>query len=137
VTAQRHPVDFLSGWHPAEVVDGVRPEVWRWSAGAGTLEFVTPDEDLTLHLDLDQPVTLPEAQTVRLRLGDAVLDEFSPPPGERVWRQVPLPAAAFDDAVVQQFVVEVNRTFVPAILGVGDDTRELGIRVFHAVLLAE
>ena len=135
VTAQTHPLDFVDGWHQAEPTGGDPPEEWRWSSGTGTLEFINPGEDVTLHLVVERNVELPEPQTVRILLGDQVLDEFELPTGERLWRRVAIPADAFGDAMVQTLSVAADRTFVPAEAGLGADTRELGVSVFHAVLL--
>jgi hypothetical protein len=137
VTAQTHPLDFADGWHGAEAGGDARSEQWRWSNGAGTLAFVNPGADVTLHLDLDRPASLPEPQLVQVRLGETVLDEFVLPTGERLQREVAVPAAALGDALAQTLVITARPTFVPAGMGLGDDTRELGVRVFHAVLLPD
>ena len=75
-----------------------------------------------------------EPQSVGIRLGDAVVDTFSLPAGRRELRRIPLTAAQLGAGETVDVLVSVDRTFLPA--GVPQlkslDSRELGVRVFHA-----
>jgi hypothetical protein len=125
---------FRDGWHDAEVTGEAGVE-WQWSRKQGTLSFRNPKQNVDFILDLDQPVqAFPEAQTVDVRMGDAVVDSFELPSGRRELRRVPLTAAQLGTGETVDIVVTVDKTFVPASLPQlkSLDPRELGVRVFHA-----
>ena len=134
VRAQTNPVDFGEGWHPAEQGTGSMPEQWRWSMSEGRLRFVNPERDTVLHLD--QPVALSAPQHVEVRVGDVLLDAFDVPPG-RLLRRIPIGREVIGDAPTGEVRVVVDSVFVPReVPGLGStDARNLGVRVFHAVLL--
>jgi hypothetical protein len=125
---------FRDGWHDAEV-SGEAGVEWQWSKKQGTLSFRNPKKDANFLLDLDEPVqAFSEPQKVEIRLGDAVVDSFSLPAGQRELRRIALLSTQLGSAEVVDMVVAVDKTFVPASLPQlkSLDPRELGIRVFHA-----
>jgi hypothetical protein len=72
-------------------------------------------------------------QTVSIYLSEEVIDTFQVTSPDEGIRKIPLKAAQFgtEDVVLMRIVVD--KTFVPALAKPGDrDSRELGIRVFHA-----
>jgi hypothetical protein len=86
-------------------------------------------------LDLDSPSSgYHDAQQVEVRLGDAVVDRFSLPPNEHLLRKIQLAAAQLGTAEMSELQIRVDKTFVPALVAASNnkDTRELGVRVFHA-----
>lgn len=128
-------VIFKDGWHPAEVSpDNVAVE-WQWTKKDATLTFRNPRRDVTFFLHVDgRPRLLPEPQTVTIRSGDVVLDTFQLGSLDEVIRRVPISAAQMGSGEMAELKIGVDRTFVPATLQGGDrsDTRELGLRLFHA-----
>lgn len=126
-------VVFGDGWHEKEVADDGGQE-WQWLKRSGAIAFRNPNADVVLFLDVDQPVkALDEPQRVEVRLGEAVLDTFSLPAGERELRRIQIPAAQVGSAENVQLLVTVDRTFVPASVPAlrSADPRELGVRVFR------
>lgn len=129
------PVAFGEGWHAAEVADDWAGTVWQWSTARASLTFPNPRADVTLYLQLDQPVTeLPQPQHVELRLGEAVIDRFALRPGERELRKLPLTQAQLGNVETVEVRLAVDRPFVPADTPAlrSGDPRELGVRVFRA-----
>jgi hypothetical protein len=125
---------FRDGWHDAEV-SGEAGVEWQWSKKQGTLSFRNPKQDVTFILDVDEPVqAFPEPQKVEMRVGDSLVDSFSLPAGRRELRRVPLPATQLGGGETVDVVLSVDKTFVPASVPQlkSLDSRELGVRVFHA-----
>jgi hypothetical protein len=126
---------FKSGWHEAEVADAASGIEWQWSKKEGLLSFRNPKREVELFLDVDQPVTvIPPPQHVELHIGPAVVDSFDLPPGQRMLRRLRLNPAQLGSAETVELGVAVDRTMVPASIPAlkSGDSRELGIRVFHA-----
>jgi hypothetical protein len=126
---------YKSGWHEAEVADAASGIEWQWSKKEGLLSFRNPKRDIELFLDVDQPVTaISPAQHVELHIGPTVVDSFDLPPGQRMLRRLRLNPAQLGSADTVELGVAVDRTLVPASIPAmkSGDSRELGIRVFHA-----
>ncbi len=125
---------FTDGWHQAEVAERSAVE-WHWTKKDATLSFKNPKKDATFYLDLDNPgVAFKETQTVKVLLGTSTVDEFTLAPGQQVLRRIKLPAATLGPADMAELHIQVDKTFVPALLtaSTNRDSRELGVRVFHA-----
>jgi hypothetical protein len=137
IRAQTNPAEFSDGWHGLEGGRGISSEEWRWSTSQTLLTFVNPEADAVLYLDIDQPVALSFPQQVEVHVGEILVDEFDLPAG-RVLREIDLRREVLGDAFTAEVRIAVDRVFVPReIEGLGsNDTRSLGVRVFHAVLLS-
>lgn len=125
---------FRDGWHDAEV-SGEAGVEWQWSKKQGTLSFRNPKQDVTLILDVDQPVqAFNEPQKVEIRISDAVVDSFTLAAGQHELRRIPLTTDQLGSGETTDVVLSVDRTFVPASIQQlkSLDPRELGVRVFHA-----
>jgi hypothetical protein len=127
------------GWHLAEMAPDNASNEWHWSKKEATLSFKNPKRNVLFYLDLDGTSKLiPEAQVVNVRIGTQVVGTFTLGPKEEV-KQFPISAAQLgtDDKV--ELKIDVDKTFVPAIVTAGSqrDSRELGIRVFHAFVEAQ
>jgi hypothetical protein len=130
---------FKDGWHLAEMAPDNASNEWHWSKKEATLSFKNPKRNVLFYLDLDGTSKLvPEAQVVNVRIGTQVIGTFTLGPKEEV-KQFPISAAQLgtDDKV--ELKIDVDKTFVPAIVTAGSqrDSRELGIRVFHAFVEAQ
>ena len=70
-------------------------------------------------------------------MGGQTIDEFTLEPGQDVVRKVPLTVAQLGTADTAEIQIDVDSTFVPAVLAPdrSKDARELGIRVFHALVV--
>ncbi len=124
-------VTFTDGWHRAEASAESAGAAWQWSRKEGTLAFPNPKRDVTLFVDLDQPVAAVGAQQVEVRLGSIVVDAFTLQPGVRQLRKVRIAADAFGAGDAVQMSVVVDKTFVPSVMPElkSTDIRELGVRV--------
>jgi hypothetical protein len=118
-------------WHPAEV-DARDPAVeWQWSKKASTLSFRNPRRDSTLYLEWDARVDLfNPPQQVTVKVNGQPLTTFAADSKDKVLRTFPVSAQQLGDGDMTEVTVEVDRTFRPG----GGDTRELGIRVYHAFI---
>ena len=129
-------VVFRDGWHETELADETSGIEWQWSKKEATLSFRNPKRDVVFFLQADQPVTaLPEPQRVEVRIGPAVLDSFTlPPGGARDLRRIDISASQLGAGETVEMTIAVDKTFVPASIPQmrSTDARELGIRVFRA-----
>jgi hypothetical protein len=130
---------FKDGWHLAEMAPDNASNEWHWTKKEATLSFKNPKKNAVFYLDVDAASRLiPESQTVTVRLGDQVLESFTLGTKAEV-RRIPIGAAQFGADEKVDLKILVDKTFVPAVVTAGGqhDQRELGIRVFHAVVQAQ
>jgi len=126
---------FKEGWHPAEVAEHNALVEWQWTKKSATLAFKNPRKDAIFFLDLDNPgVAFNEPQRVTVSVGDRPISEFTLTPKQQVLKKIPISAAQFGSDEVVEVRLDVDKTFVPALLAASTskDPRELGVRVFHA-----
>lgn len=120
---------FKEGWHPAEVAADNPAAEWQWTKKTSTLSFKNPRRDSVFYLEYDARTDLfPVAQQVTVRLGEQVLGSFAADSRERQLLTFPLTAVQLGPGDMAEIVIDLDKTFNPG----GGDTRELGIRVFHA-----
>jgi hypothetical protein len=123
------------GWYPTEgAPDNIAVE-WQWTKGEATLAFRNPKKDAVLYLELDSPGgEYHGAQQVSISSGGQVVDDFTLAPRDHQLRKVALPAAALGGAEMAEVIIRVDKPFVPAAIPEANnkDSRELGVRVFHA-----
>lgn len=120
---------YKDGWHPAEV-DPSNPAIeWQWTKKVGTISFRNPKRDATLYLEWDARTDLfnPPQQVV-VKVGGQPVASFAADSKDRKLLTFPLTAAQLGTSDMAEITIEVDRTFAPG----GTDTRELGIRVYHA-----
>ncbi len=126
---------FKDGWHPAEVADKNASVEWQWTKKSATLAFKNPKKDVVFLLDLDNPGSVfREPQQVTVSVGGTAVKEFTVNPAERLLQKIPLTAAQLGTADMTDVRIDVDKTYVPALLTASNskDPRELGVRVFHA-----
>lgn len=126
---------FKDGWHPAEVAPDNPSVEWQWTKKEATLAFRNPKRDSTLLLQLDNPGNAPGAATqVEIRIGDQVIATVPVVPNDALVRKIPLTTAQLGSGDMVEVRLVADKTFVPALEpgAKSNDTRELGIRVFHA-----
>jgi hypothetical protein len=120
---------YKDGWHPAEVAPDNPAAEWQWTKKAATLSFRNPKKDAIFYIEYDARIDLfNPPQQVTVKLNDAVIGTFAAPSKERALVTFPITAAQLGSADMATITLDVDRTFTPS----GGDTRELGIRVFHA-----
>ena len=126
---------FKEGWHPAEVADKNASVEWQWTKKTATLAFRNPKRDATFYLDVDNPGSVfKESQQVVVSVGGQPVKQFTVGPSDRTLLKIPLTAAQMGTSEMTDVQIEVDKTFVPALIpaSTNKDARELGVRVFHA-----
>ena len=130
-------VVFGDGWHLPETSETNPLVEWQWSEQDAVLSIRNPMRDALFYLHVDQSSPLvTEPQEVTITVGGEEVDRFTLPLREELIRRIPISAAQFGQAGRIDIAIHVDRVFVPADLVPNDsvDTRELGIRVFHAFI---
>jgi hypothetical protein len=128
-------ITFGKGWHSVESPASDLAVTWQWSQKTSTLSFKNPRRDATLLLEFDArpDIAGAPAQQVTLASNEKALAVWTADSVERTLKRIPITAAQFGTADVAVLTLTVDRTFVPGKAGGGGaDTRELGIRVYHA-----
>lgn len=128
---------YKDGWHPAEVAADNPANEWKWTRKVATVAFRNPKRDATFIVQMDNPSRAAAAASeVELRIGDQSIGSVPVSADEAPVRKFAVTAAQMGDGDMVEIRLVVNRTFVPALdpaLKSGD-TRELGVRVFHAFI---
>jgi hypothetical protein len=127
---------YKEGWHPAEVAEHNATVEWQWTKKEATLSFKNPKRDSLFYFEVDNPGSVfNESQLVTVRLGSEVVDEFTLKPKQPELRKIPLKASQLGTGDIAELFISVDKTYVPAVVtSSSKDPRELGVRVFHAVV---
>lgn len=125
---------FLDGWYGPETAADNQAIGWQWTRRDATLRFRNPKRNAIFYLHYDgQPAMVDSPQTVTIYLRDEVVDSFKVSTPEEAIRRIALKAEQFGADDMVGLRISVDKTFVPALAKPGSrDSRELGIRVFHA-----
>ncbi|MFN2446977.1 MAG: hypothetical protein ABR606_15515 [Vicinamibacterales bacterium] len=129
---------YKDGWHGAEVAPEDKDLEWQWTKKEATLAFRNPKRDAVLYLQMDNPIAQTGgARQVEVRFGDQVLTSLPVSATDAPVHKVPLAAASVGTGDMVELRLVPDRTFVPALEpgSSSGDTRELGVRVFHAYVL--
>jgi hypothetical protein len=128
---------YKEGWHPAEQAEHNPMVEWHWTKKVAILAVRNPKRDSILYLDLDNPGgVFEEPQQVTVSTGGVMLDQFTLTPKNAKLRKIAIPATAMGSDENVDVRIEVDKTFVPNRLSPSSkDPRELGVRVFHAVVV--
>ncbi len=128
------------GWHAVETPPNNEHVEWSWTSKTkASVAFKNPKKDSLFYFDLDNPShAFPDGQRVQVRLGDQIVDDFILQPAHQLLRTIRLPAGKMGSEDMVELKIDVDKTFVPAQATPGSkDGRELGVRVFHAVVAPE
>ena len=125
---------YLDGWHGPETAADNPAIEWQWTRRDAVLRFRNPKKNALFYLHYDgQPAMFDSPQTVTVYLRDEAIDTFQVATADEGIRKIALKAAQFGSEDVVVCRISVDKTFVPALAAKGSrDSRELGIRVFHA-----
>ena len=122
-------VVYEDGWHGAEFQLNSQAS-WRWTTGHAVVSFRNPRGAARLMLEVQgRPNVFETPQQLSLRLGEQVLEELSLDTPAPVMIDRTLTAAELGSDDVVRLELRVDQTFIPSELGMGDDARELGVRV--------
>jgi len=127
-----------SGWHPEESL-AVEPSLsWAWTRKTAVLLVrANPLANSLLYLQYDaRPDLFPgKPQQVTVWVDGKPIETFAANSDKPAVRRIPIAAAQMGTAEMVELKIETDRTFIPASLPQGGkDSRELGIRVYHAFL---
>jgi hypothetical protein len=125
---------YLDGWHGPETAADNQSVEWQWTRKEGVLRFRNPKRNALFYLHYDgQPSAFATPQTVTVSIGTEIIDTFQVSSPDEAIRKIAIKSAQFGPDEVVMLRVAVDKTFVPALVTPGSrDSRELGLRVFHA-----
>jgi hypothetical protein len=126
---------YKDGWHPAEVAPENPFVEWKWTRKEATLSFRNPRRDSLFIIQMDNPARAPGAATeVAIYVGDQTLGTVPVGADDAPVRKLPISAVQLGPGDMVELRLVTNRTLVPALEPSikSGDTRELGVRVFHA-----
>jgi hypothetical protein len=104
---------------------------WEWTQKSATLAFRNPKKDATFYLQIDARTDLfNPPQQVTVTAGGQLIATFAADSRDPILRTFDISAEQFGTADMSEIVLEVDRTFS----GATGDSRELGVRVYHAFL---
>jgi hypothetical protein len=132
--SERIQVYRLSGWQNAEFAPEDPTVEWQWTQKTAVLSLQNPKQDVTFFIEYDgRSDWLGKPQQVDVYSGDTKVGSFTADARTPTLVRIPVTAAQLGTGEMSQLRIEVDHTFVPAkVPGAGNDTRELGIRIFHA-----
>jgi hypothetical protein len=120
---------YKDGWHPSEVSSDNPTVEWQWTKKMATISFRNPRKDATFYLEYDARIDkFTPPQQVNIRAGKEVIGTFAADAKDKKLVSFPVTAAELGSADMSEITIEVSETFTPG----GGDSRDLGIRVFHA-----
>jgi hypothetical protein len=120
---------FREGWHPQEIDPNDPSSEWQWTKQTATISFRNPRKDSTFYFEYDaRPDLFNPPQQVTLTVAGQTFSTFPADAKTRTLKTFPLTASQLGDTDMVEIGLALDRTFKPS----GGDTRDLGIRVFHA-----
>ena len=122
---------YKEGWHTAEISADNPTDEWQWTKKTAAISFKNPKKDATFYLEYDaRSDKFTSPQQVSIRSGDQVIGTFAAETKGKKLISFPVSADQLGSNDMSEITIDVDRTFVPG----GTDTRELGIRVYHAFI---
>jgi len=132
-------VQYRDGWYESEGSDTAGDGAWHWTRKDATLAVKNPKKDSTLYLKVGNPGgPFKEPQNVSVSIDNgAPLDQFVTSSDQGVTlRTIPISAAAWGTRDTVDLRLSVDKSYVPIkLVPPVTDYRELGIRVFRAVVV--
>jgi len=131
---------YVEGFQNRETLltaEDVYARDWRWMGKRGVVAFGNPRGPSTLHLRALSPVDFLEGgtQTVTIKVGDRVIAQYEATDSTMHLMRFEVPGEGLGDRDWLDFVIEVDKQFVPALLDEGsDDIRELGLQIYWMYL---
>ncbi|MGH9311681.1 MAG: hypothetical protein ACRD1S_00650 [Vicinamibacterales bacterium] len=128
---------FKDGWHAAESLPDQPNVTWEWTKKTATLAFRNPKQDVVFFLEADgrtDVFTPPQQATIVVN--DQSVHTITMERDPKLHR-LPITAAQLGTGDMVELKIQTDRAFTPAAVpagkpGHGSDTRELGVRVYHA-----
>ena len=129
-------VRYLEGWYDPEVNPNDPTQRWRWTRKTATAALVNPHRPSRLFLEFEANTRVfkDQPQTLKLTLNGHELDTLVLDREGPVLKVYEVEPSILGDTDEVPLVLELDRSFIPSKRGLGQDDRELGIRVYHLVL---
>ena len=127
-------VIYKSGWYPQEFAPENSTLEWQWTQKSAVLTLRNPRTDVIFYVEYDARVDLfDHPQEVTVYSADKPVTKFVADSSSMALLRIPITAAQLGTGEMAELRLDIDRTFVPAKLPSGGrDSRELGIRVYHA-----
>jgi hypothetical protein len=129
---------YKEGWHQLESSPENPSIEWQWTKKEAVCSFKNPKTDSVLYLDADTNIQAFDSPLeVSLMIGENEIVRFQVESRDRFLKKIPIPASSLglEDWVDLRIVNE--ESFVPSEKGLGTDTRDLGLRVYHLYIAPE
>lgn len=123
---------YKEGWHQLES-SAENPAIeWQWTKKEAVCSFKNPKVDSVLYLDADTNINAFESPLqVSINIGENNIGQFAVEGRDRFLKRIPIPASALGTEDWVDLRVINDKSFVPSDLELGNDSRELGLRVYH------
>lgn len=129
---------YKEGWHQLESSPENPAIEWQWTKKEAVCSFKNPKANTVLYLDADTNVQAFETPlTVTLKVGENEITQFEVSERDRFLKKIPIPASSLGDEDWVDLHIINESAFVPTDKGLGADTRELGLRVYHLYVAPE
>lgn len=123
---------YKEGWHQLENDPDNHSREWQWTKNEAVCSFRNPKKEAVLYLEADTNVAaFEEPLQVSLMIGDTEITSFEVEDRDPFLKKITIPASALGDEDWVDLRIVNSQSFVPADKSIGDDTRELGLRVHH------
>lgn len=123
---------YKEGWHQLESDPANHSREWQWTKKEAVCSFRNPKKDSILYLEADTNVAaFEEPLEVTLMVGDTEITSFTVEDRDPFLKKIEIPADALGDEDWVDLRIVNSQSFVPADKEIGDDSRELGLRVHH------
>lgn len=130
---------YGDGWYDVETNTGIDdPEwrSWRWTSKRAACTLENRGRGALLMLRGSVDTSKHDEQTIVIRLGDYILDEFQPGTA-KFYKEYALTPEQLGNNSEISLVIETDRTFIPSALDPAvTDHRELGIQVYELLYAA-
>jgi hypothetical protein len=125
---------YQNGWHPDEFAADNPGRSWKWTQKSATVAFRNPKGDADVLLEIGaRPQVFADAPQHLSVIGanDEVVATFPVDAAEAVQHRFRVTGAQMGTGDLAELRFEVDKTFVPAEQGGGQDTRILGVRIYN------
>jgi hypothetical protein len=123
---------YKEGWHQLENDPDNHSMEWQWTKREAVCSFRNPKKESVLYLEADTNVNaFEEPLEVAVMVGDTEITRFKVEDRDPFLKKITIPASALGDEDWVDLRLVNSESFVPADKNIGDDTRELGLRVHH------
>ena len=123
---------YKEGWHQIENDPDNHNKEWQWTKKEAVCSFRNPKKKSTLFLKADANVSaFDEPLEVAVMVGETEVAKFQVEGRDPFLKKIEIPADALGDEDWVDLKLVNSESFVPTDKNLGDDTRELGLRVYN------